>query len=196
MVCSLPIMPPQENKAQRAATRLSSTCPACVTYVFSNTKLGSDALGSDQRAFYRFLQREPRLYDGTRSNYCLDKLTSPGAVTEIFCKLGSATVAEQFAQTNPPDALSETPTQHGKGMLTFFNPAIICKSPGTTSSGILNQATLFHEALHGFYGIMDRSLIGPSLLSVFGFGQLDSSLKITDYLEDNVLGGGASTCAN
>lgn len=97
----------------------------------------------------------------------------------LFCRLGSATVAEQFAQANPPDALSETPAQHEKGMLIFFNPAVICKSPGATPSGVLNQATLFHEALHGFYGIMDRSLIGPSLLSVFGFDQLESSLKIT-----------------
>jgi hypothetical protein len=99
-------------------------------------------------------------------------------------------------QANPPDAISETPTRHGEGMLTFFNPAIICKSLASTPSGILNQATLFHEALHGFYGIMDRSLVGPSLLSVFGFSQLDSTIKITDYLEDNVLGGGASTCGN
>ena len=89
------------------------------------------------------------------------------------------------------DALSQAPVEPGKGMLTFFRPAAICTAPAQSPAGVFNQAILFHEALHGFYGIFDEFL-----QSTLGIDSSLPTIRITYYLEDNVLGRGASTCGN
>ena len=125
----------------------------------------------------------------------MKKLCGSGFWNQLTCEFGIQTVSEYFA-SKTPDAISETPAEHGKGMMSFFDPSTICKSAASTPPGVLNQATLFHEALHAFYGLNDRNLVGQSLLSGLGIGQLQPTIAITYYLENNVLGGGPQTCGN
>jgi len=47
----------------------------------------------------------------------------------------------------------------------------------------LNEAMLFHESLHGYYGLID-----PILQSDFGLDEARPSVNITYYLDQNVLG--------
>src|SRR5207249_12172564 len=72
---------------------VAKPCSACVTYVFSNNKLGSDALGSDQYVFSKFLNRDPRLYDGTRSNLPMKRLCGSGFWNQLNCEFGTETVS-------------------------------------------------------------------------------------------------------
>jgi hypothetical protein len=83
----------------------------------------------------------------------------------------------------------------------FFNPATgICNvlsspSPPPYDQGVLNQATLFHEALHGSTGRIDTYLEGQFGLPV----TTGESVSITYYLEGKVIPGGAqgaATCGN
>jgi len=86
-------------------------------------------------------------------------------------------------------------------MQVFFNPAQgICNvlpspNPGFQDKGVLNQATLFHEALHGATGLVDTQLQGRFGLPVM----LGNSVNITYYLEGKVIPGGAqgaTQCTN
>ena len=82
-------------------------------------------------------------------------------------------------------------------MQVFFNPAIgICNvlssaNPGSGDQGLLNQATLFHEALHGFTGDED-----VTLQAAFGLATLVPSVNITYYLMNNVFPGGPAANAS
>jgi hypothetical protein len=77
--------------------------------------------------------------------------------------------------------------------MTFFVPSAIYLSGATRPSGIVNQAVIFHEALHGYTGAPD-----VSLLEDFGYtpGNDYPSCKITNYLELKIWAGTISTCAN
>jgi hypothetical protein len=75
--------------------------------------------------------------------------------------------------------------------MVFFDPAAICKYSASTPSGVLNQATLFHEGLHGYYGKYDFDLE-----SAFGISTSLPSIYISYYVEDHILGGGASSCGD
>jgi len=74
-------------------------------------------------------------------------------------------------------------------MVTFFDPLAICKTTGSSPGALLNMAMLFHEALHGYYGLQDAGL-----LSAFNKPESSSSNVITFYLNENVLGSGATSC--
>jgi hypothetical protein len=76
-------------------------------------------------------------------------------------------------------------------MLTFFDPSTICRALAGTPTGTWNEAVLFHESLHGLTGQFDSGL-----KTAFGIAQNSDSEAISDYLELNVLGGGAATCGN
>jgi hypothetical protein len=89
-------------------------------------------------------------------------------------------------------AVSQTPTQTGLGMLTFFDSKAIYLSAATTPTGVVNQALIFHEALHGFTGASDPSLLGDFGFNAFG----DPSCKITEYLELKLWAGTISVCGN
>jgi hypothetical protein len=104
---------------------------------------------------------------------------------------GGATDISHYFLNNPgTKAVSQTPSQSGKGMLTFFYPAAIYPAPGISANGIVNQALLFHEALHGVYASWDAILLGD-----FGYnGITDPSCKITEYLELKIWGGTVSGC--
>jgi len=63
--------------------------------------------------------------------------------------------------------------------MTFFDPAGVYLVAAGTPTGILNQALLFHEGLHGYTGHTDGDL-----LSDFGYDPVnDPSCDITTYLE-------------
>jgi hypothetical protein len=169
-------------------TLVAGPCPACGTYVFS-------ILGSNQQQFYQFLTRTPMFFNGTQSNLPINKLCGRasgfgGFAAWFLCDNGSGTVAE-YMTAHQSTAVSQTPSNSGQGMMTFFDPAGICSSWSSNPSGILNQALLFHESLHGFYGKLD-----VNLETAFGINPALSSEQITYYLEDNIFTGGASSCGN
>jgi hypothetical protein len=80
-------------------------------------------------------------------------------------------------------------------MQVFFNPATsICNvlsapNPQPNDRGALNQAILFHEALHGYTGYQDSQL-----QSRFGITVQFQSSNITDYLQDHVILGLPTAC--
>ena len=110
-------------------------------------------------------------------------------------------------QQNDADAVSQTPSDKGKGMQVFFNPAqgicnaLASSTPGAGDQGVLNQATLFHESLHGFTAKFDGSffnLLNPDALLPQNL-QTGNSADITYYIMLNVIPGGsqgALACRN
>jgi hypothetical protein len=169
---------------------VKGSCPACVTYVFNK-------LGSTQTQYYSFLSLQAEFYDGTKSNAPISYLCGRasgfgGFVNWAWCSTnsGSNTVS-QYMAANQSIAVTQTPSTAGQGMMTFFDPEGICKSQASAPSGILNQALIFHESLHGFSGKEDIPLE-----IIFGINTNPPSNYITYYLEDNIFTGGASTCGN
>ena len=81
----------------------------------------------------------------------------------------------------PSSAVSQTPGDAGEGIMTFFNPVIICDVTTPGQKVDLNEALLFYEALHGNYGYQDTDI------ERF-FGE-NSPATATYYLENNVVGG-------
>jgi hypothetical protein len=178
---------------------LQSPCPACNTWVFNRLQ-GIDP-GATRTSFFQYLSVKPRLWDGTRSYVSANVALCPsGFWNQLSCSVGSETIHD-YTQRIGADAVSQTPSDKGKGMQVFFNPAQgICDalsspSPGIGDLGVLNQATLFHEALHGYTGAYDMTLESVFSLPV----TLGESVSITYYLEGHVIPGGASggqTCGN
>jgi hypothetical protein len=147
-------------------------------------------LGSSQSQFYKYLSLAPRLFDGNRSNaptkyLCGDAGGVSGVSKWLYCRSGipSGTVSQYMASTKS-SAVTQTPSDKGEGIMTFFDPQAICKVTDDSGKGTLNQAKLFHEALHGDYGVQDSSL-------ETAFNTVDD-VGITYYLEDEILGGGES----
>jgi len=169
-------------------SRMLNNCPECSTWVFS--KLGE----SNQQQFYQYLAREPRFFDGTRSTAPINRMCGPmgngGWLRWLSCDYGDWTV-KQYMARHEATAISETPSERNMGMMVFFNPNSVCRSAGSTPSGVVNQALLFHEGLHGFSGLVDSSL-----MTAFGINPGLSSIEISYYLQDHVLGGGSHSCAN
>ena len=173
---------------------MNSVCLACKIWVF-------DLLpGYSQAGFAGFLSRRPRFFDGTRSfapanvGFCP---SGPLNQTVLCDYTGSYTVRDYILGTAPnsgaAEAKAQTPADQNQGMQVFFNPSTgICNvlsvpNPGSGDTGVLNQATLFHEALHGFTGSQD-----VTLQSAFHLSTLPApSFNITDYLEGKAIPGGA-----
>jgi hypothetical protein len=154
--------------------------------------------GTSQTAFYNYVSLQPRFWDGTRSQVAQNKGLCPsGFFNQFICSFGSQSVSMYLQQTEA-EAVSQTPSDSGKGMQVFFNPSTgICNvfsvaNPGIRDQGVWNQATLFHEALHGYTGKMDTYFesLFPNLTV-----QLGESVQITDYLEMNAIPGGAQGAA-
>ena len=78
----------------------------------------------------------------------------------------------------------------GRGLLTFFDPASIKLAAAGTPMGILNQAVLFHEGLHGYTGHPDFDLLAD-----FQYNPpFDPSCDITFYLETTIWNQSLPTC--
>jgi len=103
------------------------------------------------------------------------------------------TVREFWESEQHPAAFTKTPSSKDDGLTTFLDPAQINLDTGNTSPAKQNQATLFHEALHGLTGLVDTSLPpAVSLQGVFGICLDDPSVSITKYLAYNIFGIGAA----
>ncbi len=180
-------------------TLVQSPCPACDSWVFNKLP------GTNQASFREFLSRPPLLLDGTRSYapqnvaFCPSGLLNQASCGYPSCLLsfGCPTVRDYFLQEPGRGAAAQTPASQGKGMQVFFNPAIgICNvlsvpNPPSLDKGVLNQAVLFHEALHGYTGRPD-----VNLQSAFGLETLPApSVNITYYLEGKTIPGGAQGAA-
>jgi hypothetical protein len=172
---------------------LQSSCSGCNLWVFSKLS------GTDQGSFSKYLSLAPRLWDGTRSYAPSSVAFCPsGFFSQHFsCSFSSETVHD-YLQRTESDAASQTPSDKGKGMQVFFNPSTgICNAlsianPPANDQGTLNQATLFHEALHGYTGDFDTALESSFGLPVT-FGE---SVSVTYYLQGKVIPGGAQGAAN
>jgi len=163
----------------------TGTCPNCASQVFG--KVGSSY---DQTDFSTFLQLTPRFYDGTRSslpaNSVCDSQGFWGWLNWLTCSepysfpgCSSSLSLSQYMKCSGSTALTATPSAHGRGLMTFFDPAGVYLVAAGTPTGILNQALLFHEGLHGYTGHTDGDL-----LSDFGYDPVnDPSCDITTYLE-------------
>jgi hypothetical protein len=146
-------------------------CSLCNTYVFSK-------LSKTQQQFSSFLNLTPLLSDGTRSNAPMNHVMCNWY--DITCPFGSETVAAYMARTGS-NAISRTPSPTGP--VIFITPGTACTA-GTSPGTLLNEANLFHEALHGFTGLYDIDL--ATALGVDYASQ--GSIGITYYLENNVFG--------
>jgi hypothetical protein len=176
---------------------LKSSCFLCNLWVF--TKLP----GTDQTSFFNYLSLSPRFYDGTRSYAPANiALCRAGWFRQLFfCGVGSLPVKEYL---QGKDAVSQTPSDKSQGMQVFFNPSSgICNvlsvaNPPFVDKGVLNQATLFHEALHGYAIGNFAGNDDYYLESKFGLPiTIGESASITYYLEGKVIPGGAqgaNTC--
>jgi len=164
-------------------------CPACVNYVFSKL----DATYS-QQAFSQYLSKGAAFYDGTRSSLNMVRFQcgDAPAVSMVLCQFPPLQSVSDYLKGPPKiDAISQTPSRYGE-MIVFFDPASVCRSLAGTPQGIFNEATIFHEGLHGFTGKYDDTLMSLFNLDYFTQG----SIALSYYLENNVLGGGATACAN
>jgi hypothetical protein len=168
---------------------MANPCPDCSTYVFSKF----NRTDSNQPQFSKYLARPPRFFDGSRSTAPMNRLCGPGWWDRALCAYGTTPVA-QFMKAKGASAISETPSEQNKGMMVFFNdvkydpntePYCGCRRPTQTAS--LDPATIFHEALHGYFGFQDMQLLS----AFYGTGSEGfASVCTTYYLADRVLNGG------
>jgi hypothetical protein len=171
-------------------------CPSCQTWVFNILK------GHTQKDLWSFLLLPPRFYDGSKSNAELKFLCGMGPgvggfVKWVFCgppplppECANVKTVSQYMSCIQATAVSQTPSDSGRGLTTFFDPSAVYLSDPSTPQGILNQAAMFHEALHGLYGAWDAGLLGA-----FHYDPMnDPSCKITDYLELHIWGGTLEAC--
>jgi hypothetical protein len=172
---------------------LSSACLNCAAFVFQ--ELGSIY---DQPAFSKFLNLHPGMFDGTTSNMPLKQICTWGSWNGIQCSLGlrnsTETIAQAFQSTSGT-TLAMSQMKASNGLLTFWNPPDICKVYAGPSSGF-NQAQLFHESLHGFYGKDDGTIQKAFGLKV----EPQNSITISYYIDQKVFkqpeGTWPSICGN
>jgi hypothetical protein len=185
--------------ALRQLLKPQQACTNCNTFVFNKLQ------NITQNNFASYLSRQPRFWDGLRSyapqhvGFC-----PSGFFNQFFCSFPPSDkilVRDYLLEDTTRDAVSQTPSDKGKGVQIFFNPTSgICNvlstaRPSAGDQGVLNQATLFHEALHGFTRLFDLDLtnkLNPP--NVTG-----GSADITYYLMRQVIPGGAqgaTSCGN
>jgi hypothetical protein len=176
----------------RLKLELTGGCPKCQSGVFSHIPPYT------QSQFATYLSKTPRFYDGTRSNaptkvLCGNAGGIGGTINFGFCLVqipGGTVSAYMSDPTRQASAVSQTPTDAGLGMMTFFDPVVVCNSK-SGQQRILNEALLFHEGLHGYTGLDDNPL-----LQDFGKSTRLPSVNITYYIQDEVLGGGLTYTEN
>ncbi|HUO30111.1 MAG TPA: hypothetical protein VMU80_12905, partial [Bryobacteraceae bacterium] len=171
------------NALSDLVVRLSALSGVAQSAVFD--KLGNDSNGNKLTtdSFIKYLTKQkPVFYDGLRSNFCWEALTS--VIASALCSrwnivnviTGSQSVSDYLQ--NPRydrQAVSGTPSPF---LITFFKPSFILLNSAGKNLG--NEATIFHEALHGITGQYDISL--ENILTPNG-----PICGITTYLQDKVL---------
>jgi hypothetical protein len=154
-------------------------------------KLGNDSWGRPltTNAFVKYLTSlRPGFYNGLRSSYCRAALTPPDS--EALCNLrwlrGQFTSVADYFRSNPTaGAVTGTPNM---SLFIYFRPESIGYDNYGKNLG--NEATLFHEALHGMTGLLDSETYiqgAPQLLERLGYTRFDPSCKVTKYIQDHVL---------
>jgi len=199
-----------ENAVNSLKTLVSGNCTACNTNVFSKSQLGIT-----KDSYTAYLNRAHKFYDITNSHAPAGEvLCTDHWIFNFFaptCSLNmidfKKPINQYWADLGSPGALTKTPSASGEGLVTFFDPAQVCNTTGVTDAtckslsatdgGKLNQATVFHESLHGETGLFDNSLIGGqvTLESVFGICY-QTSFAITEYLNYFIWGVGPAPTYN
>ena len=179
---------PQEAvwSALSALKTFIASCPDSVCKTLVYDKLGGTI---SRDTFLKFLSRQNiGLYDGPKSY-------APPIIAFSIPQPPSTTVHDYF-QLVQPDAAAKTPSRQWEGPQIFFNPATgICNvfsvsNPQSGDKGVLNQATIFHEALHGWTAKVDYSPVADNLeKDLLPTNQVlpVPSNQITFYLKDQVL---------
>jgi hypothetical protein len=119
--------------------------------------------------FINYLRGAWHFYDGTKSTLDSSATGAPGTNPPM-------TVARRwFYSGSTTTAITVTPSYP---LQTFWQPADATKSangvgidPTTNGMNLLNESTLFHEALHGFTAADDQYIQQA-------FHQVDSTVKV------------------
>lgn len=164
------------NAFKSLQSLIAGTCSSCDTYVFSK-------LGRSRKQFSDFLNVPALISDGASSHAPMSIMC---AWYDLLCPFyGVSETVSHFMTRKEASAISRT--SHAKGPVIFVNPVSVCTA-GTAPGAALNEAMLFHEALHGLTGLYDddlaNALLGPNSENYNSQG----SVAITYYLEVNVLG--------
>ncbi len=168
------------NALHDLITRLADPTVGGLAQTFVFNKLGRDAGGHPltTASFTHYLTaKRPAFYNGLQSQFCDARLIS-GSTPCWVPLFGSSVTEETYFEENPlTDARSGTPSNP---LLTFFRPSYILYQ--SLGDNLGDEATIFHEALHGLTGVTDTSI-----LLAFGKTGGERSCEITTYIENNVL---------
>ncbi len=192
-----------------ARLRTSGVSSDAQTYVFNKLNAVGirDQNGnplSTQTLIAYLTATTPRFFDGTKSNYCYNSLNpfQPNSVCDpkssilfnipfigpsLAATFTGPSVAGYFQMYSAPptevDIITATPSTAPPikpltPMLSFFRPSYILTDFNGLNIG--NEASLFHEALHGLLGIQDLNLASY-------LGQTLPSCYITTWIINQVL---------
>lgn len=178
-------------------TLLSQQCTACVNSVFN-------IVGGTQENFNQFVNLVPYFWDGTKSNAPLSVLCGEAAGVigfinyHLLCSNPKVSpncawvrTVSQLMSCMQDTAVTVTPSWAHDGISTYFDPSTVGLTSASTPQGILSQAVLFHEGLHGYFGVDDLTLLGD-----FNKDSDSPSCQITNYLELTIWGGTLNACGN
>jgi hypothetical protein len=164
----------------------------CQTYV-----LGKSQLGLTTTNFANYLSRPHHFYDATRSH---------AKVGDVLCRnpiiFTCNVTATQFNMTiidfwevDKPAAITKTPSSRGEGLVTFWDPGQVnlALNKNNAAGAKINQANIFHEALHGDTGIIDNNAFHAvtNLEDIFGICY-EPSVAISKYISFYIFGLGTA----
>jgi hypothetical protein len=136
---------------------------------------GNTAYDLNKFIGYLSLGAGPEFYDGE-----LSTVTEPDAKCPVSSFFTNITVRQDFQGSNktPPCGVAAISCRLGRNQpqRTFFEPRAISIASAGPIDG--NIALEFHEALHGFTGLLD-----PALQTFLGCSRLDNTNNITLYLQ-------------
>ena len=169
------------NALYNLITRLSDPAVSALAQTTVFNKLRHDASGNPltTASFIRYLKNKtPGLYDGLRSEYCYEALTTGSSLCNYPPVSWISTSVKTYLANNlGAGAVTGTPSNP---LLAFFRPSSILYNSSGENLG--NEGVIFHEALHGLTGIFDQQLL-PDL----GVYWLAPSCNVTTYVQKNVL---------
>jgi hypothetical protein len=166
---------------------LSSCEQAAKTWVFDVVQFGLFGTGRiDSSTYTSYLQNIQHFYDGTKS-------TLPSADLGVNC--GFTTVAQCFFGAGSGTFAVTNPTGNPKKpMISFWQPAAPTSSnnnvgldPTNNGRNLSVESNLFHEAIHGYTGLVDGAIWQNLSAMDNSIVANTSSYKITLYVQKHVL---------
>ena len=156
----------------------------------------------DGSKFINYLQGTKLFYDGPGSAYSF-KDAACGIPEKMICPVSSnQQIRDQFGPAQGTTAVTVSPslpyllsfwqpeytfpqrlmdgTIQNEGFGVGINPSGPSQTAFDSGVNIYNESTLFHEAIHGFTGLLD-----PDIYTLLGTGA--PSVNISIYIKDNVL---------